>query len=168
MEDPGHRKPVLNGLNKPGERAQRQKLNFHRGWDSNPQPLDRQFSFLPLSYHRRKINIIQTEQLRVPADGQFSHVTLPGDQRYRPTLGGTLKRQVLPLDHFDGIVASAWSPGKLWCNNLVVRWKHKQTFADNSFTMLQNLRTCTVNSICSDRGKNSWNTRRKGINDENV
>ena len=30
----------------------RQKLKFRRGWDSNPQPLDRQSSLLPLSYHR--------------------------------------------------------------------------------------------------------------------
>ena len=26
--------------------------NFRRGWNSNPQPLDRQSSMLPLSYHR--------------------------------------------------------------------------------------------------------------------
>ena len=28
------------------------EINFRRGWDSNPQPLDRQSSVLPLSYHR--------------------------------------------------------------------------------------------------------------------
>ena len=34
----------------------RQKLNlFRRGWDSNPQPLDRQSSVLPLSYHRSQV-----------------------------------------------------------------------------------------------------------------
>ena len=54
VEDPGHRKSVFllpNGLSKSGERAH-DKLNFRRGWDSNSQPLDRQSSVLPLSYHR--------------------------------------------------------------------------------------------------------------------
>ena len=41
-----------NGLSKPGERAQDRNFNCCRGWDSNPQPLDRQSNVLPLSYHR--------------------------------------------------------------------------------------------------------------------
>ena len=54
VEDPGHRKPVLillNGLSKPGELAHDINFNFCRGRDSNPQPLDRQSSALPLSYY---------------------------------------------------------------------------------------------------------------------
>ena len=55
VKNPGHRMPVLilpNGLKKTRRASARQKLNFRRGWDSNPQPLDRQSSVLPLSYHR--------------------------------------------------------------------------------------------------------------------
>ena len=55
VEDPGHRKPVLslsNGLSEPGERVHDRNFTFCRVWDSNPQPLDRQSSVLPLSYHR--------------------------------------------------------------------------------------------------------------------
>ena len=53
VEDPGYQKPVLilpNGLSKPGEWAHYRNFNFSRVWDSNPQPLDRQSSVLPLSY----------------------------------------------------------------------------------------------------------------------
>ena len=55
VEDPGHRKPVLslpNWLSEPGERAYDRNFTFCSGWDSNSQPLDRQSSVLPLSYHR--------------------------------------------------------------------------------------------------------------------
>ena len=55
VEDTGHRKPLLvfsNGLSKPGERAHDRNFNFYRGYDSNPKPLFRQTSVLPLSYHR--------------------------------------------------------------------------------------------------------------------
>ena len=55
VKDPFHRNPVLilpNGLSKPGERAHDRHLNFRCGWDKNSQPLDRQSSVLPLSYHR--------------------------------------------------------------------------------------------------------------------
>ena len=53
VEDPGHQLPVLilpSGLSKPGERAH-DNFYFCRRWDSDPQPLDRQSSVLPLSYH---------------------------------------------------------------------------------------------------------------------
>ena len=54
VEDPGHRKPVLiyrmSWVNPESERTT-EIFNFRRGWDSNPQPLDRQSSVLPLSYH---------------------------------------------------------------------------------------------------------------------
>ena len=36
----------------------RQKFYFCRGWDLNPQPLYRQFSVLPLSYHRSPFHFI--------------------------------------------------------------------------------------------------------------
>ena len=58
VEDPGQRKPVLslpNGLSKLGKRAHNRNFNFCHGWDSNPQPVDRQSSVLPLSYHRPRI-----------------------------------------------------------------------------------------------------------------
>ena len=54
-EEPRHRKLVLsfpNGLSEPGERAHDRNFTFCHGWDSNPQPLDRQSRVLPLSYHR--------------------------------------------------------------------------------------------------------------------
>ena len=55
VEGPGHLKPVLilpNALSKPGQRAHDRNFNFCRGRDSNPKPLDRQSSVLPLSHHR--------------------------------------------------------------------------------------------------------------------
>ena len=55
VEDPGHRKLVLNllnGLSERGERAYDRNFTFCLGWDSNPEPLDRQSSVLPLNYHR--------------------------------------------------------------------------------------------------------------------
>ena len=55
VENLGHRKLVLilpNGLrSKPGERTHDRNFKFCHGWDSNSQPLDRQSSMLPLSYH---------------------------------------------------------------------------------------------------------------------
>ena len=59
VEDPSHQKPVFslpNGLLEPGERAHDKKFTFCRGWDLNPQPLNRQSS--PLSYHRSLINVL--------------------------------------------------------------------------------------------------------------
>ena len=53
VEDPSHQEPALilsNGLSKPGERVTTEILFLSR-WDSNPKPLDRQSSVLPLSYH---------------------------------------------------------------------------------------------------------------------
>ena len=55
VEDHGHRKPLLtlpNGMSEAGERAHDGNFTFCRGWDSNPQPLDRQSSVLQLSYKR--------------------------------------------------------------------------------------------------------------------
>ena len=51
------RKPVfslLNVLSEPEDRPHDRNFTFCRGWDSNPQPLVRQSSVLPLSYHRSK------------------------------------------------------------------------------------------------------------------
>ena len=65
VEDPGQRKPVLilqKGLSKPGERAHdRHFISAMGAWDSNRQPLDRQSSVLPLSYHR-SLETIMTDR----------------------------------------------------------------------------------------------------------
>ena len=49
----------------------RQKLNFHCGWDSNPQPLDRQSSMLPLSYHGSLFIELQNNFFRFISKGSF-------------------------------------------------------------------------------------------------
>ena len=60
VEDPGRRKPVLilpNELSKPGEQAHYRKFISATGGIRTEQPLDRQSSVLPLSYHRSLMEI---------------------------------------------------------------------------------------------------------------
>ena len=55
VENDCHQKLMLNlpnWLSKPRVSARQKLDNFCRDWHLNPQPLDRQASMLPLSYHR--------------------------------------------------------------------------------------------------------------------
>ena len=90
VADSCHRKPILillNELSKPRERAHDRIFNICRGWDTNPQPLDWQFSVITMSYHR----------------------SLPGQDRLRSAAGN---RYELPAIHHSSVRRLSLMPAR--------------------------------------------------------